>query len=67
MLSVHPLDENEGGTTCKRPLGMLFYIKGGNHMEYKDTLLMPNTAFEMRGKLPSKEPNIQKRWQQEQL
>ncbi|MCI8541339.1 MAG: isoleucine--tRNA ligase [Erysipelotrichaceae bacterium] len=36
-------------------------------MEYKDTLLMPNTAFEMRGKLPSKEPNIQKRWQQEQL
>ncbi len=36
-------------------------------MEYKDTLLMPKTAFEMRGKLPSKEPNIQKRWQEEKL
>lgn len=31
-------------------------------MEYKDTLLMPNTAFEMRGKLPSKEPQIQATW-----
>ena len=30
-------------------------------MEYKDTLLMPNTKFEMRGKLPSKEPNFQQR------
>ncbi len=36
-------------------------------MEYKDTLLMPKTAFEMRGKLPSKEPLIQKRWQDEDL
>ena len=31
-------------------------------MEYKDTLLMPKTRFEMRGKLPTKEPNFQKRW-----
>lgn len=31
-------------------------------MEYKDTLLMPNTPFEMRGKLPSKEPGFQQRW-----
>ncbi len=36
-------------------------------MDYKDTLLMPKTAFEMRGKLPSKEPLIQKRWQDEDL
>ncbi len=25
-------------------------------MDYKETLLMPKTAFEMRGKLPTKEP-----------
>lgn len=36
-------------------------------MEYKDTLLMPKTAFEMRGKLPTKEPKIQKRWLEENL
>lgn len=34
-------------------------------MEYKDTLLMPNTAFEMRGNLPQKEPIILKKWQDE--
>ena len=33
-------------------------------MEYKDTLLMPKTSFEMRGKLPSKEPGFQKRWKE---
>lgn len=31
-------------------------------MDYKDTLLMPNTKFEMRGKLPTKEPGYQERW-----
>lgn len=36
-------------------------------MEYKDTLLMPKTDFEMRGKLPTKEPKIQKKWQDEKL
>lgn len=36
-------------------------------MEYKDTLLMPKTAFEMRGKLPTKEPNYQKRWAEQHL
>ncbi len=36
-------------------------------MEYKDTLLMPKTDFEMRGKLPTKEPKIQKKWQEEKL
>ena len=36
-------------------------------MDYKDTLLMPKTAFEMRGKLPSKEPNFQKRWKEGKL
>jgi isoleucyl-tRNA synthetase len=32
--------------------------------EYKDTLLMPQTAFEMRGNLPKKEPQVQERWEQ---
>lgn len=31
-------------------------------MEYKDTLLMPNTEFEMRGNLPKKEPIFQQKW-----
>ncbi len=32
-------------------------------MDYKDTLLMPNTSFEMRGNLPAKEPLILKKWE----
>lgn len=32
-------------------------------MNYKDTLLMPNTKFEMRGNLPKKEPAMQKKWE----
>lgn len=36
-------------------------------MEYKDTLLMPKTAFEMRGNLSKKEPGIQEQWQTEDL
>ncbi|WP_210469467.1 isoleucine--tRNA ligase [Sporosarcina sp. 6E9] len=31
-------------------------------MDYKDTLLMPNTKFPMRGNLPNKEPEMQARW-----
>ncbi|MCE4048387.1 MULTISPECIES: isoleucine--tRNA ligase [Bacillaceae] len=31
-------------------------------MEYKDTLLMPKTAFPMRGNLPNREPEIQAKW-----
>ncbi len=31
-------------------------------MDYKDTLLMPKTEFEMRGNLIKKEPAFQKRW-----
>ncbi|MDY5251694.1 MAG: isoleucine--tRNA ligase [Erysipelotrichaceae bacterium] len=34
-------------------------------MDYKETLLMPKTAFEMRGNLPNKEPLILKRWQED--
>ncbi|WP_026692103.1 isoleucine--tRNA ligase [Peribacillus kribbensis] len=33
-------------------------------MEYKDTLLMPKTEFPMRGNLPNREPEIQKKWQE---
>ncbi len=32
-------------------------------MDYKDTLKMPQTEFEMRGNLTKKEPGIQKNWQ----
>ncbi|TRZ38797.1 isoleucine--tRNA ligase [Niallia circulans] len=31
-------------------------------MEYKETLLMPKTAFPMRGNLPNREPDIQSKW-----
>lgn len=31
-------------------------------MDYKDTLQMPKTSFEMRGNLPKKEPGFQERW-----
>ncbi|MCD8027588.1 MAG: isoleucine--tRNA ligase [Erysipelotrichaceae bacterium] len=36
-------------------------------MNYKDTLLMPQTTFEMRGKLPTKEPKYVERWQQNHM
>ncbi|UTH14585.1 isoleucine--tRNA ligase [Macrococcus equipercicus] len=36
-------------------------------MEYKDTLLMPKTAFPMRGGLPNKEPEIQAQWDEQDL
>ncbi|MDD3924780.1 MAG: isoleucine--tRNA ligase [Erysipelotrichaceae bacterium] len=32
-------------------------------MDYKDTLLMPKTDFEMRGNLAKKEPDIQQKWE----
>ncbi len=34
-------------------------------MDFKDTLNMPETDFEMRGNLPKKEPGILKRWEEE--
>ncbi|SJZ94744.1 isoleucine--tRNA ligase [Anaerorhabdus furcosa] len=34
-------------------------------MDYKDTLLMPKTDFEMRGNLPTKEPGILERWEKD--
>ena len=33
-------------------------------MDYKDTLLMPNTKFPMRGNLPNKEPEMQAKWEE---
>lgn len=36
-------------------------------MEYKDTLFMGKTAFEMRGNLGNKEPLIQEKWKQMDL
>jgi len=34
-------------------------------MEYKDTLQMPKTEFEMRGNLPNKEPGILEQWEKD--
>lgn len=42
-------------------------LEGEQEMEYKDTLLMPKTDFEMRGNLVKKEPGIQQRWEDEKL
>ena len=36
-------------------------------MDYKETLQMPKTSFEMRGNLVKKEPKFQQRWQDEHL
>ncbi|WP_208589293.1 isoleucine--tRNA ligase [Gracilibacillus suaedae] len=36
-------------------------------MEYKQTLKMPRTKFPMRGNLPNKEPEMQKKWDEEKL
>ena len=36
-------------------------------MDYKNTLLMPETPFEMRGNLPTKEPGIQAKWEEMHL
>ena len=36
-------------------------------VELKDTLLMPNTKFPLRGNLPSKEPEFLKRWEEMDL
>ncbi len=35
--------------------------------DYKDTLYMGKTSFEMRGNLTNKEPNIQKKWKEMDL
>ncbi|MCF0116540.1 MAG: isoleucine--tRNA ligase, partial [Bacilli bacterium] len=36
-------------------------------MEFKTTLLMPKTNFEMRGNLPTKEPLLVKQWEEKDL
>ena len=36
-------------------------------MDYKDTLLMPNTEFPMRGNLPKREPDIQEKWEERNI
>lgn len=33
-------------------------------MNYKETLLMPKTAFPMRGNLPNREPKMQQQWEE---
>ena len=59
---------NKGGTASSRPLtGRFLFEKGRNKMNYKDTLLMPKTDFEMRGNLPKKEPGYVQRWQENKM
>ncbi|MFJ6414004.1 isoleucine--tRNA ligase [Terribacillus saccharophilus] len=36
-------------------------------MDYKETLLMPETAFPMRGNLPNKEPKMQQEWEEQNI
>ena len=36
-------------------------------MEYKDTIFLPKTSFEMRANLPSKEPNILDDWNKQDI
>jgi len=36
-------------------------------MEYKDTIFLPKTSFEMRANLPLKEPKILEEWDNEQI
>ena len=45
----------------------VFYFKGEDCMNYKETLHLPKTDFEMRGNLAKKEPAIQQRWEDEKL
>ena len=36
-------------------------------MEYKDTIFLPKTSFEMRANLPNKEPKILDEWNKEEI
>ena len=36
-------------------------------MEYKDTIFLPKTSFEMRANLPKKEPKILEEWDKENI
>ena len=36
-------------------------------INYKDTLNLPKTEFPMKGNLPTKEPLIQKNWEDENI
>ena len=36
-------------------------------MEYKDTIFLPKTSFEMRGNLPKKEPLILEEWNKQNI
>ena len=36
-------------------------------MEYKDTIFLPKTSFEMRANLPKKEPKILEEWDKKKI
>ncbi len=44
-----------------------FFLCLGGYMDYKDTLLMPKTEFEMKANLPTKEPGYVKRWEENNI
>jgi isoleucyl-tRNA synthetase len=43
---------------------VFFKFKGGEKMNYKDTLLMPETSFQMRGNLPENEKIQREKWEE---
>lgn len=61
---------NKGGNTFKASFekkdAFLFDL-GGKKMDFKETLFMGKTAFEMRGNLGNKEPKIQQKWKEMDL
>lgn len=42
-------------------------MKGEYKMDFKETILLPKTDFEMRGNLTTKEPKFQQRWDDEDI
>lgn len=42
-------------------------LKEVAELDYKETLLMPNTKFPMRGNLPNKEPKRREQWEEEKI
>lgn len=46
---------------------VLYFFQEEYNMDYKQTLLMPQTDFKMKGNLPNKEPAMQQDWQEQKI
>ena len=61
---------NKGGNTVKASFekkDAFLCDLGGKKLDFKDSLFMGKTAFEMRGNLGNKEPKIQQKWKEMDL